>query len=179
MLLQPDSELWIVPGAGGEARRMRCNTGRMNSWHSWSPNGRWLVFASKANGPYTQMWLTHVDEAGHDSPPVVLDRLTTPERAANIPEFVNAAPDAIATIAERFMDDLNYVRAGTDLFNAGEVARVEELVARDIYACRRGQVWRELNRLAEARAVLERALRLNPRNAAARRELDQLPQVCR
>lgn len=215
MLLQPDSELWIVPATGGQARRMRCNTGRMNSWHSWSPNGRWLVFASKANGPYTQMWLTHVDEAGNDSPPVVLDRLTAPDRAANIPEFVNAAPDAIATIAERFMDDLNYVRAGTDLFNAGDVARAEEmfrravqanatndiaqfclgntlamrgkfaealtaftraeeLVARDIYACRRGQVLRELNRLPEARAALERALRINPQNAEARRELEQL-----
>src|ERR1039457_3656587 len=37
---------------GGRARRMRCNTSRMNSWHSFSPNGRWLVFSSKSRSPY-------------------------------------------------------------------------------------------------------------------------------
>jgi tetratricopeptide (TPR) repeat protein len=61
-LMRPDSQLYIVPAAGGVARRMRCNTVRMNSWHSFSPNGRWLVFSSKARSPYTQMYLTHIDE---------------------------------------------------------------------------------------------------------------------
>jgi len=36
MLLQPDSELFIIPAAGGTARRLRANTSLMNSWHSWS-----------------------------------------------------------------------------------------------------------------------------------------------
>ncbi len=67
MLLQPDSELYIVPAGGGQARRLRCNTARMNSWHSWSPNGKWLVFASKANSPYTQLCLTHIDEQGRST----------------------------------------------------------------------------------------------------------------
>ena len=40
----------------------------MNSWHSFSPNGRWLVFSSKSRSPYTQMFLTHVDEQGNDTP---------------------------------------------------------------------------------------------------------------
>ncbi len=112
MLLQPDSELYIIPAEGGEARRLRCNTARMNSWHSWSPNGKWLVFSSKANSAYTQLFLTHIDDRGHSTPPVVLDHFTTPDRAANIPEFVNIGPVAIKSIRERFIDDTHYVRAG-------------------------------------------------------------------
>jgi Tol biopolymer transport system component len=61
MLLQKDSKLNIVPVDGGEeARQMTCNNTKMNSWHSWSPNGKWLVFASKEFGPYTQLFLTHI-----------------------------------------------------------------------------------------------------------------------
>ena len=45
------------------------NTSLMNSWHSFSPNGRWLVFSSKSRSPYTQMFLTHIDAEGRDSPP--------------------------------------------------------------------------------------------------------------
>ncbi len=92
MLLQRDSELYILPAEGGQARRLECNTARMNSWHSWSPNGKWLAFSSKAWSDYTQLCLTHIDENGQASPPVLLAHLTSPDRAANIPEFVNAQP---------------------------------------------------------------------------------------
>ena len=111
MLLQPDSELYIIPAEGGTARRLRCNTARMNSWHSWSPNGRWLVFSSKVNSPYTQLFLTHIDEQGESSPPVQLANFTAPDRAANIPEFVNAPADAIARITQEFLNDYSHVRA--------------------------------------------------------------------
>jgi Flp pilus assembly protein TadD len=47
MLLQPDSELWICAGLGRQRAKLRYNTPRMNSWHSWSSNSRWLVFSSK------------------------------------------------------------------------------------------------------------------------------------
>jgi Tol biopolymer transport system component len=75
----------------------------MNSWHSWSPNGKWLVFASKAYSDYTQLCVTHIDENGYSTPPVLLEHLTAPNRAANIPEFVNAHPESIAGIHERFL----------------------------------------------------------------------------
>jgi hypothetical protein len=105
MLLQPDSELYIIPAEGGNARRLRCNTSRMNSWHSFSPNGKWLVFASKAYSDYTQLCLTHIDENGYTTPAVLLEHLTAPDRAANIPEFVNARPESIVRIHERFLND--------------------------------------------------------------------------
>ena len=120
MLLQPDSELYIIPAEGGEARRLRCNTNRMNSWHSWSPNGKWLVFSSKANTVYTQLFLTHIDEQGRSTPPVLLAHLTAPDRAVNIPEFVNARPSAIKKIHEQFLNDHSFVRAANEFYKAGE-----------------------------------------------------------
>ncbi len=112
MLLQPDSELYIIPAAGGVERRLRYNTSRMNSWHSWSSNSRWLVFSSKENTPYTQLFLTHIDKDGLDTPPVLLERFTASDRAANIPEFVDLPADAIARIREEFLDAYSFLRAG-------------------------------------------------------------------
>ncbi len=98
LLMRPDSQLYIVPARGGKARRMRANTSRMNSWHSFSPNGRWLVFSSKARSPYTQMYLTHVDKHGRDSPPILVENATAANRAVNIPEFVNVPPGGLLKI---------------------------------------------------------------------------------
>ena len=98
LLMRPDSQLFIVPAGGGEARRMRCNTPLMNSWHSFSPNGHWLVFSSKSRSPYTGMFLTHLDEQGNDSPAIYVDNSTAANRAVNIPEFVNIPPDGLAKI---------------------------------------------------------------------------------
>lgn len=121
MLLQPDSELYIIPSGGGKARRLQCNTGRMNSWHSWSPNGKWLVFSSKAYSDYTQLFLTHIDEQGHSTPPVALSHMTVADRAANIPEFVNIKASAIKRIREDFLNDYSFVRAGNEFYRHGEM----------------------------------------------------------
>jgi tetratricopeptide (TPR) repeat protein len=97
-LMRPDSQLYIVPAGGGQARRMNCNTPLMNSWHSFSPNGRWLVFSSKSRSPYTQMVLTHIDAEGRDTPAVLIENSTASNRAVNIPEFVNLALPGIERI---------------------------------------------------------------------------------
>ena len=89
LLMRPDSQLYIVPAAGGAARRLNANLSLMNSWHSFSPNGRWLVFSSKGRTPYTRLFLTHIDDDGNDSPAIQIDNTTAANRAANIPEFVN------------------------------------------------------------------------------------------
>jgi tetratricopeptide (TPR) repeat protein len=64
------------------------------------------------NTPYTQLFLTHIDENGNDSPPVLLERFTSPDRAANIPEFVKLPGDAIVEIREEFLDAYSFLRAG-------------------------------------------------------------------
>jgi Flp pilus assembly protein TadD len=92
----------------------------MNSWHSWSPNGKWLVFSSKEFSPYTQLFLTHIDEQGHSTPAVLLEHFTDSDRAANIPEFVNTKATAIKKIQEEFLNDYSFVRAGNEFFRHGE-----------------------------------------------------------
>ncbi|HEY2466832.1 MAG TPA: hypothetical protein VGI45_03175 [Terracidiphilus sp.] len=103
-LMRPDSQLYIIPATGGAARRLRANTRLMNSWHSWSPNSRWLVFSSKARSPYTQMYLTHIDADGNASPAIFIDNSTAANRAVNIPEFVNINPDGIEDIQVHVAD---------------------------------------------------------------------------
>ena len=104
LLMRPDSELYIVPTAGGEARRLRANAAPMNSWHSFSPNGRWLVFSSKRQSPYTRMYLTHIDADGNDSPAILIENATAANRAVNLPEFVNIPPDGMRTLGGPVID---------------------------------------------------------------------------
>ncbi len=179
MLLQPDSELWIVPAKGGQARRLRYNTPRMNSWHSWSSNNRWLVFSSKVNGPYTQLFLTHIDEQGNDTPPVLLERFTSPDRAANIPEFVKLPGDAIAEIREQFLDPYSFLRAGMANEHTGDHKGAERAFRRGIELDPNGAELHNAlgwtlfqdGRTAEAIPEYERALAADPNHAKAHNNL--------
>ena len=120
-LMRPDSLLYIVRATGGVARRMHCNTPLMNSWHSFSPNGHWLVFSSKGRSPYTQMYLTHLDERGNDSPAILIDNATAANRAVNIPEFVNIPPDGLVSISTPAVDMYKEYDRVTDLENQGQI----------------------------------------------------------
>src|ERR1039457_774848 len=121
-LMRPDGQLYIVPAEGGQARRMRCNTALMNSWHSFSPNGRWLVFSSKSRSPYTQMFLTHIDEEGNDSPAILIENSTASNRAVNIPEFVNMAPSGIDHIDTPAVDFYKQFDVAAALAKKGQYA---------------------------------------------------------
>jgi tetratricopeptide (TPR) repeat protein len=175
MLLQPDSKLFIMPAAGGQARPLRANTASMNSWHSWSSNSRWLVFSSKLNSPYTQLFVTHIDEAGNDAPAVLLEQLTGPDRAANIPEFVAAPADAIKRIDPRFVDDVSLWRSGMALMDAGDHqaagARFKEALALNPRNSKAhitlGNTLEAAGRNDEAMSHYEEAIRLEPTLAIA------------
>lgn len=180
MLLQPDSELYILPAEGGAARRLRCNTARMNSWHSFAPNGKWLVFSSKAHSDYTQLCLTHIDQNGHSTPPVLLAHLTAPDRAANIPEFVNVPPAAIAKIHEQFLNDYSFVRAGNAFYGQGETdnAIAEYRNALDLNPdnVKAHQklgflLYHVKSRYEEGMKHLSQALELDPNNSCAHHDL--------
>jgi tetratricopeptide (TPR) repeat protein len=121
-LMRPDSQLYIVPFEGGEARLMKCNTRLMNSWHSFSPNGRWMVFASKARSPYTQLYLTHLDQDGNDSPPILVEDTQAANRAANVPEFLNIDPAAFEKLEIPAADFYRIFDVASDLMNKGKIA---------------------------------------------------------
>lgn len=179
MLLQPDSELYIVSTKGGPARRLRHNTALMNSWHSWSSNSRWLVFSSKVNTPYTQLFLTHIDEDGNDSPPVLLERFTSSDRAANIPEFVRIPSDGITEIKEQFLDPYSYLRAGMVNENTGDHKGAERIYRRGLEVAPKdadlhnalGWTLFQEGRSIEAVEEYERAIEINPSSAKAHNNL--------
>jgi tetratricopeptide (TPR) repeat protein len=171
-LMRPDSQLYIVPFSGGTARRLRANTSLMNSWHSFSPNGRWLVFSSKARSPYTQMYLTHIDASGNDSPAILIDNSTAANRAVNLPEFVNIPPDGIEEIAVpaidgyRLMDEALALEHDEKYAEALEVwkkavalepddARVQSDIAANLYLS---------GNTDEAVEHIRESVRLNPAN---------------
>jgi tetratricopeptide (TPR) repeat protein len=171
MLLQPDSKLYIIPATGGTPREMTCNTDKMNSWHSWSPNGKWLVFSSKVFSHYTQLLLTHVDENGNDTPPILLSNLRIPEKAANIPEFVNIPASGITRIRENFIDYYSYKRMayekiGIDNEKAEDFLR-QSIALNPDYATTHnllGALLRQMRRLDEAEKEYQTAIQLDPRD---------------
>ena len=169
-LMRPDSELYIVPFQGGVARRLRANTSRMNSWHSFSPNGHWLVFSSKARSPYTQMYLTHIDKNGNDSPAILIDNSTAANRAVNLPEFVNIPPDGLLKIDTPALDMYRrFDKAAAD-GEAGDtelaISEWEELVKEEPDDARirnnMGAALVRAGRLEEAIPHFERGLEINP-----------------
>ena len=180
MLLRPDSQLFIIPAAGGESRRLGCNLDRMNSWHTWSPDGRWLVFSSKAHSDYTQLYLTSISARGEASPPVWLAHMVAPERAANIPEFVKLGPEAIVKIREQFVDDFSYARAGKQLQSAGDVDEAIQkyrlalsLNPNNVMAHQRlgFLLFHAKKQIREALEESQAAVRLEPNNPFARYDL--------
>jgi len=141
LLMRPDSKLYIVPFEGGKARLMKCNTSLMNSWHTFSPNGRWLAFSSKARSPYTRLMLTHIDAQGNDTPAILVDETTAANRAVNIPEFVNLPPDGLQKIDPQAAEFYK-------LFNQAFVLM-------------------ENSRMADAIPILRQAVALDPEDALA------------
>ncbi len=122
LLMRPDSHLYIVPAQGGVARRLNANQKLMNSWHSFSPNGRWLVFSSKSRSLYTQLYLTHIDESGNDSPAILVDDTTAANRAANIPEFVNIPKGGLERIEAPATEFYRLFNVANDLMKKNQLA---------------------------------------------------------
>ena len=104
-----DADLWMMNLQTREARNLEeVNSNNTESYHSWSSNGRWLVFSSRRyDGGYTRPFFAHVNKDGKGSKPFELpqpfpDYNRMSMKCFNIPEFmkgpVKVSPQSFADI---------------------------------------------------------------------------------
>ena len=86
--------------ADGSIRPMdEINSADTESYHSWSSNGRWVIFSSRRDdGGYTRPFIAHIDADGRGSKPFELPQ-ADPDyhrqfmKSYNIPEFMKGPVD--------------------------------------------------------------------------------------
>jgi len=70
---QAKCDLYLMDMQAGQYRRLDISSARCDAWHSWSSNGRWLVFSSKRmDGRFARPFISFIDAAGKASKPFVL-----------------------------------------------------------------------------------------------------------
>lgn len=69
-----EADLWLMHLPTGCAQpAIVLNSDEADSYHSWSSNGRWIVFGSRRDdGRYTRLYLSHFDEQKGFSKPFML-----------------------------------------------------------------------------------------------------------
>ena len=89
-----ESDLYLMDVTNRSYRRLEANSPRSESWHTWSSNSRWIVFASRRdNGLVAWPYFCYVDEAGQDHKPFLLPQqdprfYDTRLKTYNLPELI-------------------------------------------------------------------------------------------
>jgi hypothetical protein len=86
------------------------NSDQSESYHTWSFNGRWIVFSSRRiDGLYTRPFIAYFDTDGHFHPPILLpqrdpDLYDYLMKSYNVPELIIApiriTPQRLASVAK-------------------------------------------------------------------------------
>lgn len=104
-----EADLYLMDLQSGEVRAMdEINSDDTESYHSWSSNGRWVIFSSRRDdGGYTRPFIAHIGADGKGSRPFELPQ-ANPDyhrqflKSYNIPEFmrgpVNHSPQEFANV---------------------------------------------------------------------------------
>lgn len=90
-----DADLFVLDLQSGTVSALEAaNSPRMESYHAWSSNGRWILFTSRrTDANYTRLYLSYFDEDGQAHTPLLLpqrdprhdERLL---RSYNVPEWM-------------------------------------------------------------------------------------------
>ena len=93
-----DADLWVMDLHTSTPRPLsEVNSRDTESYHSWSSNGRWLVFSSRRyDGEYSRPFFAHLGKDGKWGKPFELpcsdpDRHRQLMRSYNVPEFMSGA----------------------------------------------------------------------------------------
>ena len=115
-LFHPECTLYLADLQSGEIRPMdEIKGNKSDSYHSWSSNGRWFVFASKrGDGQYGKPYFCHLDADGRTTKPFVL-----PQKSArfylynlksfNVPDLGNASTGMTVKDAARLFKSENEI----------------------------------------------------------------------
>jgi hypothetical protein len=89
-----EADLYIVDLRNGVSKKMELNSEDTESYHTWSSNGKWLVFSSKRiEGRSARPFIAYFKDWDHTGKPFVLPQkdpkhYQTMIESFNIPEFV-------------------------------------------------------------------------------------------
>ena len=91
-----DADLYLMDLQSGQTRPMtEMNSDNVESYHSWSSNGRWVIFSSRrTDGNFTRPFIAYFDKNGKgrkafELPQEDPDMHRQFMRSYNIPEFMN------------------------------------------------------------------------------------------
>ena len=116
-----DADLWMMDLSTLEARpAAELNSQDTESYHSWSSNGRWVVFSSRRDdGNFTRPFIAHIDKNGKGSKPFELP-CADPDyhrqfmKSYNVPEFmrgpVTIKPQDFADVLKGDGEPVKYVQ---------------------------------------------------------------------
>ena len=116
-----DADLWMIDLERKWAHpTFNLNSRDTESYHSWSSNGRWVVFSSRRNdGTYTRPFIGHINENGIDARPFELPCADPAYhrqlmKSYNIPEFmrgpVTIKPQDFADVLKGDGEPVKYVQ---------------------------------------------------------------------
>jgi hypothetical protein len=90
-----EADLYLLDLQSGKSQKMNINSKRTESYHTWSLNGKWLVFSSKRlDGRSARPYFAHIDSLGNQGKEFALPQkdpslYSRMLESFNIPEFVN------------------------------------------------------------------------------------------
>ena len=105
-----EADLYLMDLQTGTVRPMdELNSPDTESYHSWSSNGRWVVFSSRRDdGGYTRPFIAHIDKDGKGSKPFELPQ-QDPDyhrqfmKSYNVPELMKGP---VTITPQQFADEL-------------------------------------------------------------------------